>query len=422
MRVFVVLLLSAFCLAPAAVLGQAPAPVPDADVEAFIRRTLEQSPDLAALREKGAALREMVLPAGALPDPMLEGVIQNVGWDRWTVGGEDMSMVSVGVRQTLPYPGKRDASRDTARAEAAAVDAEIQRLQRQLTLRVRALCAALYAIDKESESLGASRELLELLSTTAASGYAAGRTEQEAVLKARLEILNLENRRDDLVGGRKKTAADLTRLMGAPPDGPVGAFKSLPEITTPDASWTELAETGSSDVAVKEAEALAARKRLDRAKMDLRPDFGAVGALGVRGGGKDPVVTLGVSLELPFWKKEKQEPAIRAARHDVERVQWEIQAAKADARVVAARLKADFDRLDLQIARLNDGIIPQTGDVMKAALSAYVSGRGDFSTVLEDFKAWLDARVDLARRAGERFTVLAELNALVAPPSAGAGR
>ena len=139
-----------------------------------------------------------------------------------------------------------------------------------------------------------------------------------------------------------------------------------------------------------------------------------MGALGIRGGGRDPVVTLGVSLELPFWKKDKQEPAIRAARHDVERVQWEIRAAKADARAEAARLKADFDRLDLQIARLNDGIIPQTGGVMKAALSAYASGGGDFTAVLEDFKAWLEARVELARRAGERFTVLAGLNALVA--------
>jgi len=414
MRVCVLLLVSAFSLPSAAILGQAASAATEGDVGAFIRLALERSPDLAALKEKGFALREGIRPAGALPDPMMEAVIQNVGWDRWTVGKEDMSMVSVGVRQTLPYPGKRDASREAAKAEAAAVDAEIRRLQRQLTLRVRALCASLYTMDKESESLGASREVLDLLSTTAASRYAAGRTEQETVLKVRLEIMNLENRRDDLAGGRNKTAADLNRLMDAPPDRPVGVFNSLPEIPTPDAAWTDLAETGSSDVAVKEAEALAARRRLDRLKMDLRPDFGAVGALGVRGGGKDPVVTLGVSLELPFWKKDKQEPAIRAARHDVERVQWEIQAAKADARAEAARLKTDFERLDRQIARLNDGIIPQTGDVMKAALSSYVAGRGDFSTVLDDFRAWLDARVDLARRVGERFAVLAELNALVA--------
>jgi outer membrane protein, heavy metal efflux system len=413
MRVSDFFLLSVFSLASAAGLGQAPAPIPYADVETFLRLALERSPDLAALREKGGALKELVLPAGALPDPMLEGTIQNVGWDRWTVGREDMSMVSVGVRQTLPSPGKRDASREAARAEAAAVDAEIGRLQRQLTFRVRSLCATLYALDKESESLDASREVLDLLAAAATSRYATGQAEQEAVLKTRLEIMNLENRRDDLAAGRKKAAADLNRLTDAPPDRPVGVIQSLPELPAPDSAWADFAEKGSSDVAVKEAEALAARKRLDRVKLDLRPDFGAVGALGIRGGGKDPVVTLGVSLELPFWKKDKQEPAIRAAGHDVERAQWEILAAKADARAEAMRLKADFDRLDRQIARLKDGIIPRTGEAMKAALSAYAAGGGDFAAVLEDFKAWLEARADLVRRDGERFTVLAGLNALV---------
>jgi len=416
MRVFSVLLLSVLTLMASPAAGQESISVPHADVEGLVRTALERSPDLAALREKAAGAGEMVRLAGALPDPMLDMMIQNVGWDRWTVGKEEMSMVSVSVRQSLPYPGKRAASREAARAEAAMADAEIAQTMRRIALEVRTLSASLYSLDNEAASLEASKELLDLLSATAADRYASGQAEQEAVVKARLEILNLENRRDDLAAERRKIVAGLNRLMDAPPEQPVGSMRTLPDLPLPAASWTDLAEANSSDVSVKVAEELASRKRLDRVKLDLRPDFGAVGGIGLRGGGLDTVMTLGVSMELPFWKKEKQQPMIRAAEHDVERTALELKAAKADVRASASRLKADFDRLDLQIRRLSGGIIPTTSEAMSAALASYIAGKGDFSTVIEDFRAWLDARVELARRSGDRYSVLAELDSLIAPP------
>ena len=43
---------------------------------------------------------------------------------------------------------------------------------------------------------------------------------------------------------------------------------------------------------------------------------------------------------------------------------------------------------------------------------ATVPGRGDFSTVVEDFNLWLEARVQLARREADRFAAWAGLEAL----------
>jgi hypothetical protein len=50
---------------------------------------------------------------------------------------------------------------------------------------------------------------------------------------------------------------------------------------------------------------------------------------------------------------------------------------------------------------------------LDAARSAYLAQRADFSTVLEDFDLWLDARRGLARREADRYSTWAELDALL---------
>jgi hypothetical protein len=42
----------------------------------------------------------------------------------------------------------------------------------------------------------------------------------------------------------------------------------------------------------------------------------------------------------------------------------------------------------------------------------------DFSTVIEDFQMWLEARAQMAAREAERFGTWAELQSLVAPAPA----
>jgi outer membrane protein TolC len=49
---------------------------------------------------------------------------------------------------------------------------------------------------------------------------------------------------------------------------------------------------------------------------------------------------------------------------------------------------------------------------LEAARAAYESGRGDFSTVVEDFDLWLEAQQQLASREAERYANVARLAAL----------
>jgi outer membrane protein TolC len=148
------------------------------------------------------------------------------------------------------------------------------------------------------------------------------------------------------------------------------------------------------------------------ARLELRPDFLAGAGLGFRGS-KDPAVTFRLGVDLPLWSVQKQGPMFRAAGQDLEASRQALRDAEATARSEAARLAADWRNAGIQMSRYAQAIVPQTSLALDAARSSYLAGRGDFSTVIEDFNLWLEARTGLARREADRFRTWAELQTVI---------
>jgi cobalt-zinc-cadmium efflux system outer membrane protein len=380
-------------------------------VEELVAAALDRSPALASLRARLQAAREMVAPAGALPELMTSVSLQDVSFPKWTVGSEEMSMVSVEVQQGLLYPGKRDARREAARAEVMTRDREMEQLQRQLASQVRSIYGRVYVLDREKRALDSARQLLDLLQATSASRYSVGETEQEPVIKAQLEISRLDERLDDLTSQRRALVAALNRLLDRAGDMPLGEVQALPPVAVPTGPWEDIAEANSAAVAVRQAQVQAAERRLAAARLELKPNLFAASAVGIRGT-LPPVVTLNFGVEWPAWKKDKQEPLVRAAEREVEAAKADLRDEQASVQTEAARLRAEWDQAERQMLRYRQAILPQTSTAMDAARVAYLNGRGDFSTVVEDFREWLEARVGLAKREADRFAVWAQVQAL----------
>jgi outer membrane protein TolC len=384
------------------------APPPDE----LVSLALQRAPSVAELAARVQAARQMVRPAGALPDPMVEVMVQDIAFPRWTVGSEDMSMIGPQLTQSIPFPGKRGARRQAAEAEVLVRSSELERLRREVARDIRSLYARLYALDQDRQALASGHELLEMLAATVRESYSAGVSEQEAAVKARLAVLRLEERQDDLAAERQGLVAALNRYLDQPGEAPLGGVTTLPETVAPDHPWEAAVVAGSSEVGVRRAEVEAAQRRLRVARLELRPDFVAGAGLGFRGA-KDPAVTLRLGLDLPIWSAQRQLPMIRAAEQELEGSRQALRDAEAVARSEAARLEADWRKADSQVTRYAQAIVPQSSLAFEAARSSYMAGRGDFSTVIEDFELWLGARTGLAQREAERFTTWAQLQALV---------
>lgn len=409
-------------LAPVVALGvwlhavparSAAAPSPDT----LIALAQRHSPSLAAMRARVQAARERVRPAGALPDPTLEVMLQNVDFPRWTVGEEDMSMIGPQLSQGIPFPGKRGARRRVAQAEVVVQEHELEHLHRQVAQSLRTAYARLYALDRERRSLGAGRELLTMLAATVRGRFSSGSADAEAALKARLVVARLEERLDDLVAERADVTAGIEALIDDASGMMQAEVDSLPAVSVPSLPWTPMVAEGSGEVVVRLAEIEVAERKLRAAGIERWPDFMAGAGLGLRGD-RDPVVTLKLGLDLPLWSASKQGPRVRAAAQELMAARASLREVQAAARAEAARLEAQWLRSTQQIARYSETLVPQSSLTFDAARSNYLAGRGDFAAVIEDLGMWLEARSGLAAREAERYSTWAALQTVLGPHEA----
>ncbi len=390
-------------------------------VDALIAEALANNPTVPALEERIAAAREMVAPSAALADPMVEGMYTEAGFPGWTVGRVDMSMIGVEVRQDLSRRRKRNARQAVAEAEVATLTADIEVLRRQIVVDVRRLYARIFGLDQELETLKLGRELLELLEETTASRYSAGEGDQEGVIKAQLMSSRLEERQTDLVASRRTLVAALGRLLNRADQFSIDRIDALDTPVFPDENWNDLTAAGSADVIVKHRAVEVAERRVEAAKLELKANFSTSAGAYYRGS-IDPVVTLKFGVELPWWRKQKQEPLIRAAQRELEAARRELEAEQSNVKEMTSRIAAMKEQSETQIQRYQEAILPQTSAAFDAARSAYLTNRGDFSTLIEDFNFWLDARTELARRESDRYAAWAELQALTNSAPAAADR
>jgi cobalt-zinc-cadmium efflux system outer membrane protein len=393
---------------PSALLAQGapePASLSAPPVEELIRQALHASPMLRAGAEAAGADAETALAAGALPDPMVEVMLQNVGFPDYTVGEEEMSMLGVEVRQGLPYPGKRKAEREVGGARVATALERWERARRRSALEVRRAHAELYALDREREILLDSRDLIDLAGVVAASRYGTGEADAGAVLRAQLKGDQLAIRLDDLAALRAALVAELNALRGLSAETPLGPVGDLPDYAPPE---RDAIVTGSPEVAVARTLVRSAELALDVARLAARPDF-FVGAGMASRGGFDGVATLRFGVELPLWSKSKQAPLARAAERELEAARQELAQAELEAAQRAGALTARRQAATRQIERIREAILPRTSETIASARAAYISGRGDFPAMLDALDLWLESRIALARRESERLAAEAEL-------------
>ena len=424
MKMIALLVVMAAVLFPVGLLAEPAGPAPSTDgagnksskspdappIEEIVSKALEQSPALAAQRAKISSLHEQVGPAGALSDPMIE-----LNAEESFMPSPAFSKGTLEFRQELPFPGKLESRRKAASADASRQVAELKKAERKLVSDVRTTYAKIYALDQERKYLDVAKDLLKLISETASARYSAGEGDQEALIKSQLAVSQLYERQQNLQAERRELVAEMNRLLNQPGDQPLGEVTKLPEVKAP-VKDTEESVLNTPDVATQNAAVMAAERRLDSARKEVYPDF----LVGLGGGvarnyvnnTQMPMAMLKFGVTLPIWQKSKQRPMIRAAEYEWKMAAEEQRDTEAMVRSEFTRLQSEWQKNEKLIVLYKQAILPQTDAALSAARSSYLTGRGVFITVIEDFNMWLESRIELARRESERFTTWAELESL----------
>ena len=381
---------------------------------------LASEPGQQALRARAAALEEQAVVAGALPDPMLRVGLNNYPIESGGFTTEGMTNVGAVYRQAFPRGDTRSLNnrKFTRLAEAQMQEADARGDDVLAATRIAWL--DLYYWSKARELVRESRPFFDDLATITRSLYAVGRRNQQDVLRAELELSRLDDRLIDIERQQLRARAQLREWIGedagrrvagklprwddAPPlEDLIAALREHPALQAADA------RIAAQDTGVEIAE--------QRSKPGWALDVGYSYRNGSLPSGdpRSDFVTVGVTVDLPFFRKKSVDSTLSAALQ-------ERSAARADKqrmqRSLESRLAAEYARwqeLSRRLALYEERILVQANDHAQASLLAYQNDRGDFADVMRGYIDDLNTRIDYVRLTVEReqaYAVLANLGGL----------
>lgn len=379
---------------------------------------LAAEPGQAALLAQADAMQEQAVAAGQLPDPTVRLGLGNYPIESGGFSTEGMTQAQLGFRQAFPRARSFDTQRFDAQAEAFASSADA-RSRDVLTATRKAWLDAYYA-EQAHALVTESRPLFEDLVTVTRSLYAVGRKSQHDVLRAELELSRLDDRLIEIDRARAQAQAALSRWLGQDAYRPLAAklpgWSSLPQLEDLHAGLDSHPMLAAADAGVVAKQA-AVRAAEERKKPGWALDVGYGYREGFlpNGDPRSDMVSVSVSVDLPFFAKNRQDRKLAAALG--ERRAAESTLAETRARL-ASEMSSEYARwtdLTRRIALYDAQILDQSKGRAQAALLAYQSDAGDFSDVM---RAWIDdlnIRIEYIRLEVERaqsYAVLANLGGL----------
>ena len=405
-----------FLIALALAVGPSAATAGQETLDSLIERALSRHPELAAANTMREADDEAARAAGALPDPMLSVGVMNLPSGSLALDETPMSGVSVGLTQTIPWPGKLRSRSALAGVKTAQSETTTEIVSNQI---VREVADAYYEYSYWTTATSIIDDYLQLLTATrdvAEVRYANGDASAQDVLRAGTMVERTEVR---LKNHDQKRQAALARLWRAVGDSSV--FDGLPpDLPEPDVDGSQ---TGSfehnpllknAELAVRSSEV---RARLTR--MNYYPDI----SFGVdyrfrKDVPGDPVhgedfLTFRVGLNLPLWFFSKQKHQTSSATLMTRSSQEREQAVRETlaSRMIDLRSRLNFTTGNLP--RYDSTIVPQAEAAVEAAQVAYEVGKVDFNALLSAQSELLDVRLerlDLLRQYNQVRAAMTELS------------
>ncbi len=395
----------------------------------FILRSLEENPEIKAAEHTARAKAERIAQVTALPDPILG--TKTLPEPVRTAEGD--SYFILGISQKLPVPEKLDL-----RGRIALEDTRMA-LERLQESRIRVIAAVkrayfqLYVLDKSIEVTRANQDLLRGLIDVARTQVAVGRRSQDDVLRAQVELSNLEAELIALRQRRVTVVARLNELLNRPPAMPVATPKDF-DIRQGDLVIEKLfAKAVETNPELKRFERQIERdhRAVELAKLASWPDFtigfewmqmdprSAFKAPRNPTTGQRPVtpqlsedgsdnwaITFGFNL--PIWF-DKIKGGIQEAKSKLAASRQQSTAAR---NRVYFQVEDALERVRSQqelAALFKNTIIPQAEQTYHVSQASYTAGTSDFLYVIDNWRKWLVFTIQYYRSLGELERSVADL-------------
>ena len=409
-------------------------------LEQAITLAQQNDPWLHGSRLKQSAVENRSIASGTLPDPKVSLGIMNLPTDTWDLDQEGMTQLKVGVSQMFPRGDSLEIKKDQLKIESTKFPLLREDRKAKLKSQVSQLWLEAYLAQQTIKLIEADWSLFEQMAEVAKASYSnvVGKTRQQDVIRAQLEIVQLDDR---LTSQKQKLETTIARLnewlhiydaarlnesfnFDAQPLE-FSVSKELPSIQlnnptvlkASNYSRNLLAQELSNHPAILaiDIKRKASEKGIELAKQQYEPQWGVNASYAYRdnmpsGDSRADLFSVGVTFDLPLFTENRQDKQVAASIADSETIKTEkLLLTKQMISVLEKELR-QLKRLSDRQSIYQEQLLKQTHDQAEASLTAYTNDDGDFAEVVRARIAELNTRISALRIDVDALKTVTRIN------------
>jgi outer membrane protein TolC len=374
-----------------------------------------EQPAIAAFEQDAQASEAAAVAARSLPDPQVTVGIQNfpvTGDDAFSPIDDFMTMYTIGVMREQVRGSRRDAEAARLLADAAVSRFEGTAQQRRIQREVmKAWTDAVEARAKQRllarviDDLRTGQKVMQAGVSTGASSAALTLEAQAEVSLAGAQLLQAK-------GAEARARGELRRWIGMAADAPLP--DELPKIELPAEVASPSFEV-HPEVLVANAQEQSARRQVDVAQSERRPNISWSVMLGIRPK-YGQMVGASVSIPLQINRRNLQDRKISEAQSRSEAARLRAMDTRRELDAEYQQAFADYRSADAQAAQIRDHAIPSLEASFQAAEARYAGGQGTLELPLNIVRRYVEANIQLVEQQGAKARAAADLIYLVGEP------
>ena len=411
-------------------------------IEKAIKTAQKNDPWLTGNIHKQKSLESMSTAVGTLPDPKISIGLANLPTNGFDFGQEGMTQAKIGITQMFPRGDKLDIQSEQLRIQSEAFPFQRQDREAKVAVTVGTIWLDAYRVQESIALIERNRSLFEQLIEVVDASYSSGlgKTRQQDLVRAQLELTRLEDRLEELEQQKSRFEGMLSQWLTVLSDNNAQSdniaisihglelSKQLPQIELlnhelmQSKSWLMdkdliLYFVNHPSIIAIDKKIKATKTGIKLAEQKYKPEWGVTASYGYRaddpmGNSRADLFSIGVTFDLPIFTENRQDQEVKSAISETESVKTEKLLLLRQLLGAYSSAKGRLQRLQDRQILYRTKLLPQMHEQAEASLTAYTNDDGDFSETVRSRISVLNAEIDELTLNVEQQKLHLELNYL----------
>jgi len=375
---------------------------------------LQNDPMVASMMATSRAQENESVAASTLPDPKLRLGMFNLPLDSFDVSQEPTTQLRVGLQQQFPRGDVLDIKAEQTLLKSQASRELANNAQREVIRDLRMAFLNLYYEIQSGNIIRETRALFSKLVKITEDQYAAGRVNQQDVIRADLELSRLDDRYTKILSRQDQFRAELGQWLGDSAwqslDTEFPVLPDLPELDDVNALLTQ-----HPLIHAQTAELNAAHRMTAMAQQDYKPGFNAFVEYRKRfgdspdGSDRSDMMAAMVTMDIPLFTENRQDKSVAASEENARAVRYKLDDKLRMLKHMFDKSRAMYQRSAERQALYKSSLLSAAINNTSASLNAYQSGVTEFTTLMRAQITELDVRLDDLRVRIDKAIAQAQL-------------